>query len=290
MKTGLVLEGGAMRGMYTAGVLDVLMEHQIEVDGAIGVSAGAVFGCNLKSKQPGRVIRYNKRFCRDPRYASFRSLVRTGDLYGADFCYHQIPDNLDPFDGKTYRENPMEFYVVCTDVDTGEAIYHRCDTGDATDVQWMRASASMPLVSQLIRLDNRLLSDGGTADSIPLRYFQSLGYTRNIVILTQPEGYRKKRNRYLPLLRLCFRSHPAIVDALANRHIHYNETLDYIRAEEAAGRVLALRPSRALEIGRVEHDPEKLEAVYQIGRSDAEKKLPEIRAFLSAAKTATAEE
>ena len=123
MKNGLVLEGGAMRGMFTCGVTDVLLEKGVVFDGAIGVSAGAVFGCNYKSKQPGRAIRYNLRFCNDPHSASFRSLLTTGDLYGERFCYHDIPDTLDPFDRETYQKNPMEFFVVCTDVETGRPIY-----------------------------------------------------------------------------------------------------------------------------------------------------------------------
>ena len=134
MKTGLVLEGGAMRGMFTAGVLDVLMEHGITVDGAIGVSAGAVFGCNYK------------------RYASFGNLLRTGNLYSEQFCYHTVPEKLDPFDAKTFREDPMDFFVVCTDVRTGDPIYHKCRTGDAEDIQWMQASASMPLAAKIVKI------------------------------------------------------------------------------------------------------------------------------------------
>ena len=142
MKTGLVLEGGAMRGMFTAGVLDVLMEHNIQLDGAVGVSAGAEFGCDYKSHQIGRTIRYNTEYCTDKRYASFGNLLRTGNLYSEQFCYHTEPEKLDPFDTETFRENPMDFFVVCTDVRTGDPIYRKCRTGDAEDIQWMQASAS----------------------------------------------------------------------------------------------------------------------------------------------------
>jgi len=134
MKTGLILEGGAMRGMFTAGVLDVLMEQGITVDGMVGVSAGAVFGCNYKSHQIGRTIRYNTTYCNDKRYASFRNLLRTGNLYSEDFCYHEVPEKLDPFDDKAFRESPMDYFVVCTDVRTGDPIYHKCRKGDAEDV------------------------------------------------------------------------------------------------------------------------------------------------------------
>ena len=143
-KTGLVLEGGAMRGMFTCGVIDVLMENGIRFDGAAGISAGAVFGCNYKSRQIGRPVRYNKNYCKDPRYCSDRSLIKTGDLYGADFCYRELPDVLDPFDRETFKNDPMEFYIGATDVKTGKAVYHKCTDGGEDDLLWMRASASMP--------------------------------------------------------------------------------------------------------------------------------------------------
>ena len=182
MKKGLILEGGAMRGMYTAGVLDIFMENDITVDGAIGVSAGAAFGCNLKSKQIGRTIRYNTKYCRDPRYVGLRSLIKTGDIYGADFCYNQIPNRLDIFDVETYQKNPMDFYVVTTDVETGKPIYHLCPNGDATDIKWFRASASMPMVSNIVEIDGFKMLDGGISDSIPIHKFMEMGYEKNIVI------------------------------------------------------------------------------------------------------------
>ena len=189
MKTGLVLEGGAMRGMFTAGVLDVLMEHDITVDGAIGVSAGAVFGCNYKSHQIGRTIRYNTQYCNDRRYASFKNLLRTGNLYSEQFCYHDVPEKLDPFDETAFAASPMDFFVVCTDVKTGEPIYHKCRTGDAEDVRWMEASASMPLAAKIVQIGHYGLLDGGVADSIPIRFFESIGYKRNLIILTQPKSF-----------------------------------------------------------------------------------------------------
>ena len=191
MKTGLVLEGGAMRGMFTAGVLDAMMNNNITVDGTIGVSAGATFGCNFKSKQIGRTIRYNMKYSKDPRYVGIRSLIKTGDLYGADFCYREIPEKLDVFDTKTYQENPMAFYVVATDVNTGKPVYHLCPTGEADDIEWYRASASMPLVSRIVKINGLELLDGGISDSIPIKKFREMGYEKNILILTQHDGYRK---------------------------------------------------------------------------------------------------
>ena len=280
MRTGLVLEGGAMRGMFTAGALDVLMEHNIHFDGIVGVSAGAVFGCNYKSRQPGRAIRYNVRFCRDPRYCSLRSLLKTGDLYGADFCYHQLPESLDVFDLETYRSTPTEFHVVCTDVETGRAVYHQCPKGDGTDLTWMRASASMPLVSRIVEVDGMRLLDGGIADSIPLRYFEQIGYRRNLVILTQPASYVKRKNKLLPIARVCLRQYPGLLEAMATRHETYNATTAYVETRVAAGAALVLRPAAPLPIGRVEHRADRLQATYQLGRTAALEQLDAIQAFL----------
>ncbi|MGN1020891.1 MAG: patatin family protein [Aristaeellaceae bacterium] len=277
---GLVMEGGAMRGLFTAGVMDVMMEQHLRVDGAIGVSAGAVFGCNLKSGQPGRVLRYNTRYCRDWRYASFRSLLLTGNLYGERFCYHDIPERLDPFDTAAFAADPMAFYCVCTNVDTGEPVYHRCEKGGAEDLRWLQASASMPLVSRVVKADGLRLLDGGASDSIPLRAFENMGYGRNIVILTQPEGYVKEPNSLLPLMRVWLRRYPKLIGAMASRHERYNEATAYVWAREQAGACLVIRPPQALDVRQVEKDPEKLRAAYRLGRETAEARLEEIRTFI----------
>ena len=279
MKLGLVMEGGAMRGMFTAGVTDVMMENGIQPDGAIGVSAGAVFGCNYKSGQIGRVIRYNTRFCKDPRYCSIRSLIKTGDMYGAEFCYKTMPDELDIFDRETYRSNPMEFYVTCSDVETGEPVYHRCDKGDDEDLEWLRASASLPLVSRVVEVGGYKLLDGGITDSVPLRAFEQMGYDRNIVILTQPEGYIKQKNKLLPLIKASLRKYPKFIDAAARRHEMYNATLEYIAQREKEGDTLVIRPAAPLEVGSVERDAEKLQRVYQLGRAAAQARLAELLEF-----------
>ena len=280
MKTGLVMEGGAMRGMFTAGVIDVMMEHGIEFDGAIGVSAGAAFGCNYKSRQIGRVIRYNTRFCQDKRYGGFRVLLKTGDYYSKEFCYDEVPHKHDPFDYDTYERNPMVFYVVCTDVDTGRAEYHKYENRHDHALDWIRASASMPLVSRMVEIEGRRYLDGALADSIPVDYFESIGYDRNVVILTRPEGYRMEADSLLPLMKLRYRRFPRLLDAIQTRHVVYNATLQKIARRERAGELLVIRPPMALPISRTEKDPEKLRAVYEIGRQTAERRLEEIRAFL----------
>ena len=280
MKFGLVLEGGAMRGLFSAGILDVMMEEGIEFDGAVGVSAGAAFGVNFKSRQIGRPIRYNKRFARDWRYCSLRSWIMTGDLFGADFAYHDVPNLYDPFDNEAYAANPMEFHLVCTDVMTGEAVYKQVRQGGDVCYDWVRASASMPMVSKPVHLDDKWLLDGGVADSIPLAYFERQGFERNVVILTQPEGYQKKHNRLMPLLRVNLRHYPNMVKALDRRHLMYNEQLAYVRKREQEGKALVIRPATALKIGHVSHNPDEMQAVYEEGRKMGMERLQDIRDFL----------
>lgn len=277
---GLVMEGGAMRGMFTAGVIDVLMENEIAFSAAVGVSAGAAFGCNLKSRQIGRVIRYNKRFCRDKRYCSVQSLLKTGDLYGADFCYREIPEELDVFDKQAYNENPMAFYVVATDVLTGKPVYKRLDKADESCYLWMRASASMPMVSKPVEVDGYTLLDGGMSDAIPLRFLQECGCTRNIVILTQPRGYVKQpANR--AMLRAGLRRYPAMIDIMQRRHTMYRYERDYVFESERKGAALVLCPDAPLPVGRIEHDPEKLQAAYDEGRRIALRELDKIKEFMA---------
>ena len=236
-----------MRGLFTAGVLDVLMERGVKFDGLVGVSAGACFGCNYKSGQVGRVIRYNKRFARDPRYCSWKSLFTTGDLFGAEFCYRTLPMELDVFDAAAYEANPMEFHIVATD-----------------------CSASMPVVSRPVEIDGGLYLDGGLSDGIPLRYFESIGYERNVVVTTRPHGYRKFPTNKIRLLKPLLRRRPAVYRALMTRHVWYNEALEYIDARVAAGAAILIAPKEPLEISRVCHDPDVMQRVYDIGRKAAE--------------------
>ncbi len=259
-----------MRGLFTAGVLDVLMERGVKFDGLVGVSAGACFGCNYKSGQIGRVIRYNKRYARDPRYCSWKSLFTTGDMFGADFCYRELPLTLDPFDGAAFEANPMEFHVVVTDCATGKPVYKRLDKSNQMTFDWIRASASMPLVSRPVEIDGGEYLDGGLSDGIPLKYFEDLGYERNVVVTTRPHGYRKFPHKRICLLKPLLRRHPAIYKALKTRHVWYNKALEYIDSRVAAGKAILIAPPQALEIPRVCHDPDQMQRVYDIGRKTAE--------------------
>lgn len=279
MKRGLVLEGGAMRGLFTAGITDVMMEAGIEPDGLIGVSAGAAFGCNYKSRQPERAIRYNKRFARDKRYCSWQSWLKTGDLYNAEFGYHIVPAKYDIFDDKAFNENPMEFYVVCTDVTTGKAVYKQLKESTPLTYDWIRASASMPLASKVVELEGQKVLDGGVADSIPLEYFERIGYDRNVVILTQPEGFVKERNPLMPLMRIALRHYPNMIKAMDTRHLMYNRQLEYVRQAEREGRCLVIRPETAIPIGHISHDPEEMQRVYEMGRQTGEQYINKIKEF-----------
>ncbi len=279
MKKGLVLEGGAMRGLFTAGIIDVMMEAGVEPDGLIGVSAGAAFGCNYKSKQPGRAIRYNTRFAKDARYSGLKSFLTTGDYFNAQFGYHIVPYQYDLFDVAAFEQNPMEFIVVCTDVLTGQAVYHKMDRVDFDELEWLRASASMPLASKVVEVAGHKLLDGGVADSIPLAYFESIGYDRNVVILTQPEGYVKHRTKLMPLMRIGLRRYPEMIQAMDRRYLMYNRELEFVRQAEREGRCLVIRPDEKLPIGHISHDPEEMKRVYQIGREMGDRYIERIKAF-----------
>lgn len=278
-KRGLVLEGGAMRGLWTAGVIDVMMEHDIWPDGLIGVSAGAAFGCNYKSRQVGRAIRYNTKYARDSRYSGLKSWLTSGNYYNAEFGYHTMPKELDVFDDDAFNKNPMAFYVVCTDVLTGNPVYQLLSEATEETYDWIRASASMPLASRVVELQGRKLLDGGVADSIPLEYFESIGYHRNVVILTQPAGYQKEHNKLMALMHLSLRHYPKMIEAMDKRHLMYNRQLQYVAQAEREGRCLVIRPEGKIPIGHISHDASQMRLVYEQGRRVGEKYIDSIKAF-----------
>lgn len=275
---GLVLEGGAMRAIYTAGVLDVFMEQNIWPDGLMGVSAGAIHGSVYLGNQPGRTIRYYKKYSRHKNFMSFYSLLTTGDLVGEQFCYHDLPDFLDPFDYDTFAKSKTAYYAVCTDLESGKAVYRRC-TDLHQEMEYMRASASMPYVSKIVEIEGQKLLDGGVADSIPLKAFQQMGYDKNIVVLTQCEGYRKKPQKPW-LAKLFYKKYPRFIETLINRHTLYNQSVLEVEAAAKDGTVFLIRPSEDLKIDRMERDPARLEAQYNLGRKDALAALPALREWI----------
>ena len=270
-----------MRGLFTAAVLDVFLEHGIRLDGACGVSAGSTFGCNYLSGQRGRAIRYCIRFRRDPRFCSVASLLLTGDMYGGKFCYHTLPNRLDLYDREAFKRNGIPFYIVCTDCETGKAVYKEIKSFDETELEWIRACASMPLAAQIVRVGGRAMLDGGIVDSIPLRFMEHKGYEKNVVILTQPLGYRKQPNPMMPVIRKVYAAYPELIRAAERRHLVYNKQLDYVESAKNEGNAFVIRPPMALPVKRISHSKEKLQQVYQIGRQTALSTLPALRQFLT---------
>lgn len=282
MKLGLVLEGGAMRAIYTAGVLDAFMEENIWPDGLIGVSAGAIHGSVYLGNQPGRTIRYYKKYCRHKNFMSLFSLLTTGSIVGEQFCYHDLPDTLDPFDYDTFAQSPVDYYITCTDLNSGKAIYHK--TKDLRkDMDYLLAGASMPYVSRIVEIEGKKLLDGGVADSIPIEAAREMGFAKNIVVLTQPKGYQKKpQNRMLA--KLFYKKYPKFIEALARRHEVYNATLKRIEELERAGELFVLRPSEDLQIKRMEKNPARLQAQYDLGHSDAMAAMERLKEWINEAK------
>ena len=279
-KKALIMEGGALRGIFTCGVIDVLMENNIIFDAGVGISAGAVLGCNYKSKQIGRGLRYNLKYCKNKEYHSFRSLRKTGDLFGVDFCYNKLPNELDKFDIETFKNNPMKFYVGTTKVSTGEAIFHECATGDESDMLWFRASASMPIVSRVVEIDGEGYLDGGISVSVPYKFIEDLGYNKNVIILTRPKGYRKKKTKHKLFLKHFLKKMPKIKELVLNRYTSYNKEMDDIDYREREGLSIVIRPPMKLKISKTERNPKKIQKVYDLGRSEGLKRLEEIKKFL----------
>ena len=281
MKTCLVLEGGAKRGIYTAGVLDILLENNIITDGVIGVSAGAIHGCGYVSRQIGSGIRYNLKYNNDYRFMSFKSWLKTGNMVDTEFAYHELPEKLDVFDNQTFKKSATKFYVTCTNLKTGKAEYILCPDMSGKYMDYLRASASMPFLSKIVEIDGNLYLDGGIADSIPLNAAFNLGYDKNIVVQTRPEGYRKKAAKFVWLTKLVYRKFPKFIAAFTNRPAIYNQELEYIKNLAEQGKIFVIKPSRFINIKHAETNPEIIKAMYNLGRDDAKKQLAALKIFLA---------
>ena len=276
---GLVLEGGGLRGIYSAGVTDVMLENNIDVDGVVGVSAGAIHGASYMSRQPGRGIRLYLTYSPSGDFMGFRSWLKTGDFVNYQFAYLDMSNHLVPYDYDALESSNKAFYTVSTDVETGKPHYHRTRTIRGDGMMALRASASLPLVSKIVDFDGHHLLDGGTADSIPVEFLRNLGYTKTIVVLTQIAGYRKQPQS-MQLFRMMYRKYPAFLKTMEQRHENYNATLDLIDKLEKEGEVFVMRPSRKIAIKRLERDPKRILEMYELGREDAKKRLDEMRHFL----------
>jgi len=282
-KLGLVLEGGGMRGVYTAGVIDFLLEQNFLVDGVVGVSAGAVQAVNYVANQPKRGFRVIATYANDKRYMSFRSLLLTGDLFNKEFCYEKIPNELDPFDYAAFEASPVKCYATVTNVMTGEAENLLLKDMTGPDMDKLRASGSLPLVSRLVNVDGIPHLDGGIADSIPYKAFQRMGYEKCIVVLTRAKGYRKEPNSLMPLIRFKYRKYPRFVEACANRYRVYNQTLEDLEEAEARGEVFVIRPQKMVEVARLEKDVNKLNLLYEEGYAETQALFDDLKKFIGKA-------
>lgn len=278
MKVGLVLEGGAMRGMYTAGVLDTFLENNIEVDGIIGVSAGVLFGVNYLSKQKGRVIRYNKRFINDKRYMGFWSLLTTGNIINKEFSFYEVPKKLDVFDNDTFMKSKKDFWATVTNIETGKPEYIKLEDL-FSQMEVLRATSAMPYVSKIVELEKGKYLDGGVSDSIPVEKCKKLGYDKIIVVLTRPLNYRKKKPKEF-IAKSYYIKYPNFANTLNNRYKMYNETVEKIIDLENKKEIFVIRPSRLVKVKRIEKNPEKLQEMYDLGIEDCKQCLDNLRKYI----------
>ena len=277
---GLVLEGGGMRALFSAGVLDVFLAEDIQVDQIVGVSAGALYGVNYPSQQSGRALRYNKKYIKDKRYISLSNWLKTGNIVSTDFAYQQVPFELDPFDEATYEESSTDFYAVVTNVETGQAEYPLIKNAEE-QIDVLRASGSMPFVSKIVSIKGRKYLDGGIADSIPYQFMQSLGVDRLIIVLTQPYGYRKEDKKNFLAKAVYGKNYPQLVETIEQRTAMYNQEVSDVEALAKKNQAFVLQPSHPLEVKRLERDPERLQDTYDHGVEVAEKLLVDLKNYLS---------
>ena len=278
MKIGLVLEGGAMRGMYTAGVLDVFLENNIEVDGVVAVSAGVLFGVNYLSKQKGRAIRYNKKYVADKRYMGIHSLIKTGNIVNKEFAFYEVPFKLDVFDEETYEKSNTDFYATITNIETGNPEYVKIENV-FEQMEVLRATSAMPFVSKFIEINKNKYLDGGISDSIPIEKCKELGFDKIIVILTRPIEYRKKKSANV-IAKIKYSKYPNLINSIKNRYKNYNDTIEKIIDMEDKKEIFVIRPTRTVNIKRIEKDTNKLQEMYDLGVEDCKNKLNDLNKYL----------
>ena len=278
-KAGLILEGGGMRGLFTAGVLDFFMDNDIQFENIYGVSAGACMACSYLSEQRGRSFDINTKYLKDKRYASLHSLIKTGDYFEKDFQLNVIPNKLEPYDYDTYKNTRSNLYAVATNCKTGKAEYLKVEDM-AKDIDMIWASSTLPLLSKMVVIDGNEYLDGGVADSIPVNKAIKDGNKKIVVVLTRDILYRKKKNELLKIIKLKYKKHPKLVEAIENRHSLYNKTLAYIRRLEKDGKIIVIRPKEEVVIGRLEKNEEKLKDLYKNGYFAAEELVDKMKAYL----------
>ncbi|WP_335980279.1 patatin-like phospholipase family protein [Fusobacterium polymorphum] len=280
MKVGLVLEGGGMRALFTAGVLDALLDvKELDVDGIVGVSAGALFGANYVSRQKERAIRYNKKYARDKRYMGLHSWITTGNAVNKEFAFYEIPFKLDVFDQEKFKQSKIDFYVVMTNVENGQAEYVLIK--DVFEqMEYLRATSALPFASKIIEINGKKYLDGGISDSIPIDYCRNLGYDKIIVVLTRPENIHKE-DKLNFLYKLVYRKYPNLVERLINMGKDYEVVLKKIKDLENENKIFVIRPPEVLKIGRLEKNEEKIQNVYDIGLNTGKKEIDNLLNYLN---------
>ncbi len=278
-QAGLILEGGGMRGVYTSGVLDFFLDQGIMFSGVYGVSAGAVNMCSYLSMQRGRALDVSIDYLDSRKYCSVESLLLTGDLFHVDTCYHLIPEYLSPYDYEQFDRYEGKAFSVATDIVSGRPEYFRI-RDMKKDIDKIRASASLPLVSRNVKIDGRLYLDGGISDSIPVRKSVMDGNRKNVVVMTKETGYVRKPSSHLGLVKMRYLRYPKVAQLMAQRHIHYNEQLAYIERLQEKGQAFVIRPGSSVDVGRVEKDADKLKELYRQGYRDAGQCFDRLMEFL----------
>lgn len=279
-RIGLILEGGGMRGIFTAGVLDFFLDKNITFSDCFGVSAGSCHACSYLAGQRGRAYDVSVNYLNDSRYCSVRSFIKTGDIFGSEFVYHTVPKTLYPIDNEHFLKNPTNFYAVLTNCKTGKAEYHQIhDLFD--DIDCIRGSSSLPALSRMVEINGSLYLDGGIADSIPLKEAVNRGITKNVVILTQTRSYKKEKNKMLPYIKIKYRKYPHLINSIEHRHENYNKTLEFISQQEKAGNIFVISPDETPDVRRIEKDEKKLKSLYDIGYKTAEKIFPSLSNFMT---------
>ncbi|MBO4349360.1 MAG: patatin family protein [Proteobacteria bacterium] len=280
--TGLVVEGGGLRGIYAAGVLDVMIERGLTYDGIVGVSAGAVHATSFMANQPGRGVRFYLTFSKDPHFMGLRSWLSTGNFINEKFCYEDLPSRLAPLDYDSYEASAQKtsFYITCSDVESGKPYYHLSKSLRGKEMDALRASASLPVISKMVEFEGHKLLDGGALDSIPVEFLRQQGYRRTVVVLTQMAGYVKKPEK-MTLVKLMYKRYPEFVHAMETRHERYNATLRQVEELEKTGEIFVFRPSRKVNIKRLERNAATILEMYELGRHDANERLADLKAFLN---------
>lgn len=281
-QAGLILEGGGMKGVYTAGVLDFFLDRGIEFSSVYGVSAGAVHMCSYLSRQRRRAFDIAVNYLSNEKYCGTRSLLTTGDFFNVETCYHKIPQVLNPYDYEAFNKYQGKAYSVATNIETGKPEYFRI-RDMKEDIDKIRASASLPLMARNVKIDGHFYLDGGISDAIPVKRSMLDGNSHNIVIMTKEEGYIRRPSAQLGMIKMRYLSYPKVYELMKERHLVYNVTQKFIAQQQACGGAFVIRPRKASDVGRLEKDVSKLEALYQEGYKDAEECFEEMMNYLESA-------